>query len=148
MSPATIDDTAREFVAPPRSRIWRILVVDDELTIRSSLSLLFSSRNVHVETASSIEEALEALQGLSFHLVISDLHLDTGRTMGGGFDLISRIVENDPAAKVGLLTADPRPEFEAEARRRGACAFWAKSLSIKELVAQVRELGIPVEIGR
>jgi DNA-binding NtrC family response regulator len=120
-----------------------ILIVDDEASVRESLTPILESEDVQVNSAASAEEAEVILKDHKFDLVITDLRL--GGSMGTeGLDLISRVKELEPSTQVVLMTAFGSREVEMEARRRGAADFWKKSILIPDLISRVRALGIPI----
>ncbi len=55
--------------------IYRILLVDDEANVLSSLRRIFRRENYHIESAMSGEEALKVLSQNTFQLMISDFKM-------------------------------------------------------------------------
>jgi len=55
--------------------LTRILIVDDEETIRLALRKFLRSRGYEVEVAGSAEQALEALDSASFSLMLCDVRM-------------------------------------------------------------------------
>ncbi|AIR90405.1 ATP-binding response regulator [Pseudomonas cremoricolorata] len=66
----------------------RLLVLDNELSIRLSMAALLSQWGCQVLTATDLDEALEALDGVPPELVLADYHLDHGRT---GCDVVREL---------------------------------------------------------
>jgi two-component system cell cycle sensor histidine kinase/response regulator CckA len=60
-------------IASPSPATRGILIVDDQLAIRSLLRLSFSAAGYHVRTASDGVEAMELCESESFHAVLSDV---------------------------------------------------------------------------
>ncbi|MHC6226447.1 PAS domain-containing hybrid sensor histidine kinase/response regulator [Pseudomonas sp. X10] len=58
----------------------RLLVLDNELSIRQSMASLLTQWGCEVLTASDLEDALAVLQGRPPELVLADFHLDDGLT--------------------------------------------------------------------
>ena len=54
----------------------RVLVVDDQSDMRTTLSGLLSDLGLEVNSASSRAEALEVMDSVRFHVVVSDVRLD------------------------------------------------------------------------
>lgn len=77
----------------------RLLVVDDDSTIRAMLTEFLTER-YSVKAVSGGQEALQVLQGESFDLVLSDINMP-GMT---GFQLIRQIRSLYPGTKVALIT--------------------------------------------
>ncbi|MCS7158433.1 MAG: response regulator [Blastocatellia bacterium] len=127
-----------------RTEPKRLLIVDDDEAITSSLASLLGSDAVVVRTASTWEHAVELLQTQTFDLVITDLRLSG--TMGmEGLELISMIKTRLPQTRVVLLTGYGSPEVERQARERGADAYLDKTLPISMLVERVRALGLSMD---
>lgn len=119
----------------------RVLIVDDDPSVRSGLPPILSSENVDVRTAESMEEAERVLASLDVDLVITDLCLE-GFGDVAGLELVSRVHERYPGTAVVLLTAFGSEEIRDEALRRGAADYWEKQRPIGELLGRLRALGI------
>lgn len=78
----------------------RVLVVDDDLSLRLTLALLLRARGFEVDQAASAEDALGRLARDRFDAVVSDVR------MGGlsGFDLALRAKRAWPSLKVILMS--------------------------------------------
>jgi len=124
----------------------RILIVDDDDAVTSSLRSILQSDALEVQTASTMEGAVMLLKAGTFDLVITDLRL-TGSVGMEGFELISRIKQRTPETPVVLFTGYGSPEIEQQARQRGAADYWEKTIPIPALIERVRALGIPVGSG-
>ena len=53
----------------------RLLIIDDELSIRELLEILFEQDGYHVQTVGSAEEGFDILRSQKIDLVLSDLNL-------------------------------------------------------------------------
>src|SRR5262249_12674751 len=112
-----------------------VLIIDDEESIRFSMSEYFSMHGYEVDTAREWEDAEKLLQSTQFKAVIQDLRLcRSGNTEG--LDMISIIAAYNPHTRTSVLTDYGSPEMEEEARRYGADAFLRKPKPLSE-VAQV-----------
>jgi len=120
----------------------KILIVDDENSILLSLSHVLGIPGVEVLACSEIEQAEEALAGSLFDLVIADIRM-SGVDGIDGLELLS-YVKARFNTEVIIMTGYGSQEIENEAFRRGACHFFRKPVEIKELLAKVASLGIPV----
>lgn len=78
----------------------RILVIDDEATIRDLLSSFLTAKGYQVVTAASVHEALRVAADEPPDLLISDLQLEDG----DGFEIIEKIKRTQPNLPVILLT--------------------------------------------
>ena len=117
-------------MAPPR-----LLIVDDEESICFSMSEYFSLHGYKVDTASELEEAEKLLGTTKYKIVIQDLRL-TMTSNHDGLEMIRLIREQNPQARIVILTAYGSPEIEEEARRCGADAFLRKPKPLSQ-VAQI-----------
>jgi DNA-binding NtrC family response regulator len=123
-------------------KLKKILVVDDEPAILTSLTALLATEGVAVITCDEVEQAEAALQNDRFDLVIADIRM-SGVTGIEGLELLSYIKERY-ATEVIIMTGYGTPEIEAEAYRRGALCFLKKPLEVEELLRTVSGQGIPV----
>jgi CheY-like chemotaxis protein len=98
---------------------WKVLAVDDEPDILTSLALSFDDLMPEVEfhQAGSGEEGMEKLVGKAFDAVISDYRMPNGMD---GLDFLAKVRHKLPKAKLVMLTAYPRDGLEREARDRAS----------------------------
>src|SRR2546423_5956472 len=87
----------------PRQR--RILLVDDEEYVRSSLSALLTREGYEVETAENAEEGLQLLKDRPVQLLISD-HDMPGMN---GVDFLKLVRERHPHVLRMMLTGETDP---------------------------------------
>ncbi len=114
----------------------RILLVDDEETLRLSIKQVLSEDGYEVITAKNGAEALGLARADGFDLVITDLRMP-GLS---GLQLVSEIKKTDHLTKIIIISAYGNMETVIEAMRLGANDFVAKPFkvkSMKEIVARV-----------
>ncbi|MBI4714665.1 MAG: response regulator, partial [Nitrospirae bacterium] len=111
----------------------KILVVEDDPTVREYFGTLFSSRGYPVQTASRVEEALHHLSADRFPVVVTDLKLP-GRS---GFEILDHIEESGLQTAVLVVTAYGSMELVIEALRRGAYDFIPKPFTAGSLLRRV-----------
>lgn len=116
----------------------KILVVDDELSMREFLSILLEREGYDVSVAGSAEEALRMMEAALFDLVLSDV------SMPGlsGIELLARIKEKSPETSVLMLTAFSAAEQAVEAMKLGAYDYICKPFKndeIKQLIKNALE---------
>jgi two-component system, NtrC family, response regulator PilR len=111
----------------------RILVVDDERSMRDFLTILLKKQNHEVQTADSGESAVALLEQESFDLVLTDLKMPGI----GGLDVLRRVKELEPATQVILMTAFATTETAIEAMKQGARDYITKPFKVDELLVQV-----------
>jgi DNA-binding NtrC family response regulator len=112
----------------------RILIVDDELSVRTSLGEWFQEDGFQVETAEDGEAALRAMDRGPYDIVLLDLKMP-------GMDGIAvqkRVREIDPGANIIILTAYASVQTAVEALKLGAFDYVTKPVDPDELSALVR----------
>lgn len=110
----------------------RILIIDDEEAIRSSIQLYFDHHGYQVDTAGSVREATEHLVEAPYDIVITDLRL-TQLPGYGGLDILRIVKDNAPQTMTILLTAYGSQEIERQALELGVDRVIAKPLPLSEL---------------
>ena len=123
------------------SRPARILVVDDEESIRDLLRLVLTGEGYSVVTANDGEEAIEYLEAQRFDLVITDL------VMPGvnGVEVLRAARRIDPNYPVIVITGYPSVETVTELVRLGAGDYLTKPFNIDVVIVTVAKL---LEMGR
>jgi DNA-binding NtrC family response regulator len=107
----------------------RILVVDDEPSIRTVLKAHLSRDGYDVAIASDGAEAVSALTASPFDLVISDLKMP-GMS---GLELLAWCIREQPGLPVVLITAHGTVDTAVEALKLGAQDFITKPFDLEEL---------------
>jgi len=87
----------------------RILIVDDDSSIRTLLSVVASRAGVESESAVDGLEAMQKLESGTFDLVVLDLSMPRMN----GYDLIDRLRGRRPRPAVVVLTALPPIQYNA-----------------------------------
>jgi two-component system alkaline phosphatase synthesis response regulator PhoP len=121
----------------------KILVIDDELTIRQTLARILQQAGYEVTTAENGEQALAFLKTTEFDLVYMDIRMPGL----AGLDVLNLIHAGNPNLPVVLFTAQPDLRSAVEALRRGATDYLLKPLkpeiilerTAKILTAQQKE---------
>lgn len=113
----------------------RVLLVDDHELVRRGIEQALRTRlpDLELAEAASAEEALAALQGPPFELVILDLSLP-GR---GGLELLEELRRLWPALKVLVVSAFAEEEFALRCLRLGARGFVGKTAGSSGLLTAV-----------
>jgi DNA-binding response OmpR family regulator len=111
----------------------RILIVDDESTLRATMEDLLATDGREIVTAASGEEALAYIEDAPFDLMIVDL------IMPGidGLQVIDVAQKMSPQAKIIMLTAYGTLESAIQAMRRGATDYLLKPANAPEIEAAV-----------
>jgi four helix bundle suffix protein len=109
-------------IPPPPSKI---LVVDDEPSIRITLREFLTRAGYDVDVAEDVERALTLLAGKQHDVVVSDIIMPSV----SGVSLLSKIRENMPDVQVLMITGQPTVETAAQAVRAGACDYLVKPVN-------------------
>jgi DNA-binding NtrC family response regulator len=112
----------------------KILVADDERSIRLMLETGLALNGFRVTTVRTGREALEAASRGEFDAVLSDVYMPDG----GGLDLVNSLRAIDPKIPVVLMTAKASVPVAVEAVARGASDFIGKPFEIAAVVALLR----------
>jgi len=110
----------------------RLLVADDEESIRFAMSEYFGMRGYTVDCARDLDEAVALLGRHAYGVVVADLRLSATRDEEG-FDLIGHVRQRRPATATILLTAHRSPAIDREARRRGVDVVMVKPQPLSEI---------------
>jgi len=116
--------------APPASRSFDILLVDDDETFRTTLASQLRRRFSSIREAGSTGRCLEALAEAEPDVILLDLHLADG----DGLELLGRLRERAPSTEVIVVTGFGTVDAAVEAMRRGAFDFVTKPLRLEALV--------------
>lgn len=103
----------------------RVLVVDDERSLRRTFALFLRADGHTVDTAEDVDEAVAALELAVYDVIVSDIILPRR----SGVSLLELVAERWPATKVVLVTGEPTVETAASAVRSGAYDYVAKPVS-------------------
>ncbi|MDB5948574.1 MAG: Two-component system response regulator, partial [Massilia sp.] len=115
------------------SDLPRILLVDDEPRLLSSLYELLRDRDYHLTTAACGSEALAHLGRIKFDLVLLDLRLPDM----SGHDIMDFINENGIEADVIVMSGEVGIDAAIGALKRGAYDYLRKPYSREELLKTV-----------
>ncbi len=116
----------------------RILIVDDEPNIVTSLEFLMRGDHYEVRVARNGEEALQLAESFRPDIVV----LDVMMPRRSGFEVCQKIRENPVLGdvKIIMLTAKGRDVEKEKGLDLGANAYVTKPFSTKELMNTVRGL--------
>lgn len=117
---------------PERSEahVARILVVDDEPSMREFLEIALEDFGYQVRVAENLMTARQCLRENAFEVVLTDLRLPDGT----GIELLTEI-KAEAESEVILLTAYATAETALEAMKQGAYDYLLKPVKLNELEA-------------
>jgi len=113
----------------------KILIADDEIALRQSLTILLARHGYAIETASSESEALTILDGNNFDLVIADL---SAKEINGR-ELLRKIRGKYPETAVIMMTAFNSIGRAVEAIKAGAIDYVAKPFKNEQLLVAIEK---------
>ena len=118
--------------------IERILIIDDELLIRSFLAETLRRKMFDVTTAETGQKAIALLKSQSFDMVICDMKLPDF----SGIEILKKVKELSPNTIVIIITAFGSIENAVEAMRLGAFNYLLKPFSpdsIEAIIEKAKE---------
>jgi len=113
--------------------VHQILLVDDEITLQTTLADTLEDEGCRVLVAGTVSEANHTLEANAFDLVLCDLKLPDGN----GIDVLRRVREVQPEVPVVILTAFGTVESAVEAMKAGAAEYITKPFEETQLLAVV-----------
>ncbi len=111
----------------------RILVVDDQRNMRTTLAIMLRSAGYEVDEAEDGESGVETVGKDSYDLVITDLRM--GAT--SGMDVLRAVKKGFALTEVIVMTAYGTIESAVEAMRLGAHDYLQKPFTEQELLMKV-----------
>src|SRR5437764_799627 len=122
----------------------RILVVDDEDTIRLVLAKYLRTRGFDVATAESGDAALEALAASRFELMLCDVRMP-GLS---GVEIVATALEEHPDLGIVMLSAVNDAPTATDAMAQGVLDYLTKPIELEHLYASiVRALHKRTQLG-
>jgi response regulator RpfG family c-di-GMP phosphodiesterase len=115
---------------PTPSERARVLVVDDEATIRDMLAEFLEAEGYAVLTAADGLAALSALEATHVDLVLTDLKMPRM----GGIALLEQMSQHAPGALAVMMTGFGTVETAIDAMKRGAYDYILKPFKLDEVL--------------
>jgi two-component system response regulator PilR (NtrC family) len=113
----------------------KILIVEDEKSMREVLKILLEGEGHEVTTASDGLEGISLIEKDIFDLIITDMKMPKA----DGFEVLKRIKEISPDTIVIMITAFGNTETAIEAMKMGAYDYITKPFNIEEIRLIVRK---------
>lgn len=112
----------------------RILVVDDEESLRITTAAILEKDGYIVDTASSGDEAISLLRNIDYDLVLTDLHMEGG----DGLTVLGQIRRQAPLTISVVLTGFASVESAIAALQEGAYDYLVKPCDIETMRHTIR----------
>jgi len=114
----------------------RILVVDDETSIRLTLKVFLEKEGYRVDVAADAFFAAALLKEAAYDIVLTDIVMP-GMT---GMELLASLRQHDAKTQVIVMTGEPTVETAVEAVRSGASDYLTKPTDRGSLLRIVRHV--------
>jgi CheY-like chemotaxis protein len=106
-----------------------ILVIDDEVAVNNNIRKILAKKGYHVDQAVTRDDALDKIRAKPYKLVLLDLRIPGVR----GLELLQALRDQNPEAKVIIITGYASIETAVEAARLGAIDYLAKPFTPDEI---------------
>jgi two-component system response regulator PilR (NtrC family) len=113
----------------------RILVVDDENSMREFLEIMLNKEGYQVATAAGGGEAIDILEKSPFDLVITDIRMKEI----DGLEVLKRCKELHPSTVVIMISAYASTSTAVEAMKWGAYDYLPKPFKVREIKGVIRD---------
>jgi CheY-like chemotaxis protein len=117
----------------------KILIVDDEEAILFAFSKVLTGTNSEIQTAQSLDEALDLLKRNAYGAVIADLRL-SGTSNNEGYQVIQSARADQKECKIIVMTAYGDDTTKEKVSSFGVDCFLEKPISpikVKEILASM-----------
>ena len=113
----------------------RILIVDDDDTLRESLELVLSAEGYEVTGAANADQAIRQIEASAVDVVLCDLRMPGM----DGMELLPQLGRRLPGATVIMMSAYGTADLAIEAMKRGAYDYLAKPFQPSEVLLAIRK---------
>jgi DNA-binding NtrC family response regulator len=114
----------------------RLLFVDDEQSIRVTLSIILEQKGFDVSVAANVREAIQKINDHTFDALLSDLNIDQP---GDGFAVVRAMRQVNPQCVVVILTGYPAFESAVEGIHQQVDDYLTKPADIDMLVGVLKQ---------
>ncbi len=112
----------------------KILIVDDEKSIRNALREILEYENYSIDEAQDGLEGISKLKETSYDLVLCDIKMPKA----DGLDVLNYIVDHDIDVQIIMISAHGTIETAVEAVKKGAYDFISKPPDLNRLLITVK----------
>jgi two-component system NarL family response regulator len=128
--------SAEAVAAPPT--VWRVLLVDDHALLRTGVANIIN-HEADLQVVAEAGDGVEALAAYDRHQPDVTL-LDLRMPVMEGVEVVRRLRERDPKARVIVLTTYDTDDEISRALKAGAKAYVLKDISAEDLVGCIRNV--------
>ncbi len=119
---------------PAQPQLKRLLFVDDEEGIRTTLSPILQGEGFEVRTAASVPEALAEIGNREFDVLLSDLNIGED---GDGLTIVHAMRKARPNCVTILLTGYPGFESALQAIHEEVDDYFVKPADVNSLISTI-----------
>ncbi len=112
----------------------RLLLVEDDHSVRSTITTFLELEGYSVDAVSSTRDAINRLEASAYPVVISDIYLDE-RT---GLDILAAARRANPGCAVILMSARGSMETVMAATQGGAFDYLAKPFELDDMLGAIQ----------
>jgi len=134
--PPIRQEISKETIMDFEKRNTRVLVVDDDDSIRNLMGTILQAENIPATLCASGQEALDRIKREDFGMIITDIKLSDFDGMG----LLKAAKVINPATDVIIVTGYPTVETAVTAMRFGAAEYFTKPFGMEQLRKTVNRL--------
>jgi ActR/RegA family two-component response regulator len=116
--------------------IAKLLVVEDNVLLLSTLAQVLEVNGFEVMTATNVSDALRLIMSETFDVLLSDLHMPGP---GDGLTVVSAMRHSNPQAVTMLLSAFPEMKAAAEAILLQTDQILVKPMNVEALVGAIKK---------
>jgi DNA-binding NtrC family response regulator len=114
---------------------YKILLVDDDETIRTTMIAILEDEGYDVDSAPNGKEAIKKTQEQTYNLALLDIRLPDME----GVELLGRMKDSIPRMRKIMVTGFPSLQNAVEAVNKSADAYLIKPVDVDKLLATVKE---------
>jgi DNA-binding NtrC family response regulator len=116
-------------------KITRILVVDDDETIRTTMKAILQDEGYQVDLAATGKEAVEKTHEKNYNIALLDIRLPDIE----GVDLLKCLKDSVPRTRKIMVTGYPSMQNAISALNKNADAYLLKPVDVEKLLITVKE---------
>ncbi len=113
----------------------RIIVVDDDESIRETMKAILEDEGYIVDLAESGKEAIQKTNDQTYNLALLDIRLPDME----GVDLLKSMKEGNPRTRKIMVTGYPSMQNAISAVNKNADAYLVKPVDVEKLLDTVKE---------
>ncbi len=114
----------------------KVLVVDDDIQVCKTVSMILQEHGYHVQSFSQPRQALSSVRKSAFDIALVDIKMPDL----SGLELVDRMKAEDPRIALVVMTAYPDVQTAAETMRLGARDYITKPFREEQLLSAVERI--------